>query len=327
MEYIAVNNRYDGMQYRRSGKSGLLLPVVSLGLWQNFGEENNFDTCRSILLKAFDHGITYFDLANNYGPPAGSAEHTFGRVMNAELRGHRDELVIATKAGYPMWEGPYGDWGSRKYLIASCDQSLRRMGLEYVDIFYSHRYDPNTPLEETMSALDHLVRSGKALYAAISNYPAKQAAKAIKILRKLGTPCVAHQIKYSMLVQEMGDSLFELHEKKGIGCVSFSPLAQGLLTDRYLNGIPEGSRASRHGSLPSDFIDRNIEKVKILNEIAGRRGQSLAQMAIAWQLHDDRVTSVLVGASSTGQLEDNLGALRNTCFTSDELNEIKRVVD
>ncbi len=330
MEYIASESRYAAMQYRRCGKSGLLLPAISLGLWQNFGERNDFDNCRAMLLKAFDNGITYFDLANNYGPPPGSAERTFGRVIGAELRGHRDELVIASKAGYTMWEGPYGDWGSRKYLIASCDQSLRRTGLDYFDIFYSHRYDPGTPIEETMAALDQIVRSGKALYAAISNYPPKPAAKAIKILKKLGTPCVAHQIKYSMLVQETGDSLFALHAEKGVGCVSFSPLAQGMLTDRYLNGIPEGSRAAHRigpRTLSPDFVTEHIGRIKALNDIAAQRGQSLAQMAIAWQLCDERITSVLVGASSPAQLENNLGALGNTRFTDGELVRIDEILN
>lgn len=326
MKYIAVPERYNTMNYRRCGKGGVLLPAISLGLWQNFGDMNDFDTCRQIILKAFDEGITHFDLANNYGPPPGSAERTFGRVMAAELRGHRDEILVASKAGYTMWDGPYGDWGSRKYLVASCDQSLKRMGLEYVDIFYSHRYDPDTPLEETMEALDHIVRSGKALYAAISNYPRKQAGKAIKILRQLGTPCLAHQIRYSMLEQETGDSLFEFHLEKQIGCLSFSPLAQGVLTDRYLNGIPKGSRAARHGSLAGEYLAGNLDKARALNEIARERGQSLAQMAISWQLYDTRVTSVIIGASSVAQLENNLGALNNTVFHESELDRIESIV-
>lgn len=314
------------MLYRRCGKSGLQLPAISLGLWQNFGSVNDFDKGRQILLDAFDNGITYFDLANNYGPEPGSAETNFGKVMANEFKPYRDELIIASKAGYTMWDGPYGDWGSRKYLVASCDQSLKRMGLDYVDIFYSHRYDPNTPIEETMGALDYIVRSGRALYAAISNYPAEQAAKAIKILRELGTPCIAHQIKYSMIIHNIGDSLFRLHAKEGIGCVSFSPLAQGLLSDKYLNGIPEGSRASRNGSLDRDFVNENISRVHKLNKIAERRGQSLAQMAISWQLYDNRVTSVLTGASSKEQLENNLGALSNLTFTREELQEIDAII-
>ncbi len=326
MSYKPSQARYDKMLYRRCGKSGLQLPAISLGLWQNFGSVNDFDKGRQILLDAFDNGITYFDLANNYGPEPGSAETNFGKVMANEFKPYRDELIIASKAGYTMWDGPYGDWGSRKYLVASCDQSLKRMGLDYVDIFYSHRYDPNTPIEETMGALDYIVRSGRALYAAISNYPAEQAAKAIKILRELGTPCIAHQIKYSMIIHNIGDSLFRLHAKEGIGCVSFSPLAQGLLSDKYLNGIPEGSRASRNGSLDRDFVNENISRVHKLNKIAERRGQSLAQMAISWQLYDNRVTSVLTGASSKEQLENNLGALSNLTFTREELQEIDAII-
>ena len=326
MSYKASEGRYDAMDYRRSGGSGLLLPAISLGLWQNFGDVDDFEERRKILMEAFDKGITYFDLANNYGPSPGSAEKNFGKVMANEFKPYRDELIIASKAGYTMWDGPYGDWGSRKYLVASCDQSLKRMGLDYVDIFYSHRYDPNTPIEETMGALDYIVRSGRALYAAISNYPAPQAAKAIRILNDLGTPCVAHQIKYSMIVHEMGDSLFKLHKKEGVGCVSFSPLAQGLLSDKYLNGIPEGSRASRNDSLEKDFVQNNVSKVYQLNRIAEKRGQTLAQMAISWQLYDDRVTSVLVGVSSQKQLEDNLGALSNCTFSAEELKEINEII-
>ena len=326
MQYTANNSRYDGMKYKRSGESGLLLPSISLGLWQNFGEVDDFSLGRNIIVEAFDHGITYIDLANNYGPPPGSAERNFGRVINNELKAHRDELIIATKAGYEMWDGPYGNWGSKKSLVASCDQSLKRMGIEYVDIFYSHRYDRETPLEETMGALNHIVRSGKALYAAISNYPATVAGEAIDILKKLGTPCVAHQIKYSMLVHEMGDSLFNLHKDKGVGCVSFSALAQGLLSDKYLNGIPDGSRAARSGTLTEEFINNNLSKVSLLNEIAVRRGQTLPQMAISWQLHDSRVTSVLVGVSNIAQLHDNLAALNNTLFDQSELDEIEKAV-
>jgi L-glyceraldehyde 3-phosphate reductase len=318
--------RYQEMKYRRCGRSGVKMPALSLGLWQNFGDENSSSEARDIILKAFDKGITYFDLANNYGTPPGSAERNFGKIFHKDLEAHRDEMLIASKAGYIMWDGPYGNWGSRKSLIASCDQSLQRMKLDYVDIFYSHRYDPETPLEETMGALDSIVRSGKALYASISNYPAEVAGKAIEILRGLGTPCIAHQIRYSMLVREMGESLFALHKKEGVGCVSFSPLAQGLLSDKYLNGIPEGSRASREGTLKYDFINQNIHKVAKLNEIAKRRGQTLAQMAIAWELFDDRVTTVLAGASSVKQLCDNVESLKNLSFSTEELAEINAVL-
>lgn len=314
------------MQYRRAGRSGVDLPAVSFGLWQNFGDAASMDTIRDILFHAFDSGINYFDLANNYGPTPGSAETNFGRVMAQDLRPYRDELIIASKAGYTMWDGPYGDWGSRKYLVSSCDQSLKRMGLEYVDIFYSHRYDPRTPIEETMGALDYIVRSGRALYAGISNYPAEHAAKAIAILRDLGTPCLVHQIKYSMIEHEMGDSLFGLHREEGIGCVAFSPLAQGLLSDKYLNGIPGDSRAARNDSLTPDYVKDNLEKVKALGKIAVRRGQTLAQMAIAWQLYDDRITTVLVGASSVAQLKDNIAAQKHTHFTEEELREINKII-
>lgn len=326
MEYVADKGRYDLMKYNRSGKSGLKLPALSLGLWQNFGDVDNFENGRQILLRALDNGVTYIDLANNYGPPPGSAESNFGKVFRSDLSSYRDEMIISSKAGYPMWEGPYGDWASRKYLVASCDQSLKRTGLEYFDIFYSHRYDPNTPLEETMQALDYIVRSGRALYAALSNYPSDKFKRAVEILRSLGTPCVAHQIKYSMLVREVGDSLFAIQKAEGVGCVSFSPLAQGLLSDKYLNGIPDGSRASKLGSLQLSFIEQNIERVKALNEIAMRRNQTLAQMAISWQLYDERVTSVLVGVSSTKQLDDNLMALNNCEFSAGELADITRIL-
>ncbi len=314
------------MEYRRCGKSGLLLPAISLGLWQNFGAGESFGRSRSILHEAFDSGITYFDLANNYGPPPGSAEEIFGRIFAENFKPYRDEIIVATKAGYTMWDGPYGDWASRKYLVASCDQSLRRLGLDYVDIFYSHRYDPATPLEETMGALDYIVRSGRALYAALSNYPADQFAKAVAILKKLGTPCLAHQIKYSMLVTETGDSLFGVHAKNGVGCVSFSPLAQGQLSDKYLNGIPGGSRGARDFSLTREEVEVNLPKVRLLNEIARMRGQSLAQMAVAWQLYDERVTSVLIGVSSQAQLRDNLGALGNRTFSEQELTAIGEIL-
>ncbi len=324
--YTTSPQRYATMKFRRSGRSGLLLPAISLGLWQNFGDVDDFARSREIITAAFDSGITYIDLANNYGPPPGSAESNFGKIINGDLKAYRDELVVASKAGYVMWDGPYGNWGSRKSLVASCDQSLRRMGLDYVDIFYSHRYDPDTPLEETMGALDYIVRSGRALYAALSNYPPEAAAKAIDILAALGTPCIAHQIRYSMLVRGIGESLFELHRDKGVGCVSFSPLAQGLLSDKYLNGIPEGSRASRDGTLKGDFIADNIERVHRLNSVALRRGQTLAQMAVSWQLYDDRVTTVLAGVSSTAQLRDNVAALDNCNFTRDELAEISDIL-
>jgi L-glyceraldehyde 3-phosphate reductase len=315
------------MTYRRCGRSGLLLPAISLGLWQNFGDGSDFDNARKMMLLAFERGITCFDLANNYGPSPGSAEKNFGRVMASDLAAHRDEMVITTKAGYTMWDGPYGDCGSRKYLIASCDQSLRRMGLDYVDIFYSHRHDPLTPLEETMGALDRIVRSGRALYAGLSNYPPEKFVEAVRILRSLGTPCLVDQIRYSMLVQERGDALFGLHDEHGVGCVSFSPLAQGVLTNRYLNGIPKDSRASRGGSLQAGLVRENLPKVRALNEIAAARGQSLAEMAIAWQLTDERVTSVIVGVSSPTQLEDNLRALENTAFSAQELEMIAKVVN
>lgn len=326
MGYTASDTRYDSMQYRRAGRSGVDLPAISFGLWQNFGDDASQKTIEEILFKAFDNGINYFDLANNYGPAPGSAETNFGKVLAKDFKPYRDELIIASKAGYTMWDGPYGDWGSRKYLVSSCDQSLRRMGLEYVDIFYSHRYDPRTPIEETMGALDYIVRSGRALYAGISNYPAEHAAKAIDILDKLGTPCLVHQIKYSMIEHEMGDSLFDLHRKEGVGCVAFSPLAQGLLSDKYLDGIPEGSRAAKDDSLTRHYVKDNLEKVKKLNMIAVRRGQTLAQMAIAWQLYDDRITSVLVGASSVTQLMENISAQKNTRFAQEEIAEINSII-
>jgi L-glyceraldehyde 3-phosphate reductase len=326
MSYQPADDRYDTMQYRRVGRSGLLLPAISLGLWQNFGGDRPLETQRAIVRRAFDLGITHFDLANNYGPPYGSAEENFGRILATDLRGHRDELVISTKAGYDMWPGPYGDHGSRKYLIASLDQSLSRMGLPYVDIFYSHRADPDTPLEETMGALDTAVRQGKALYAGISSYSPERTRQAAEILRGLGTPLLIHQPSYSMLnrwIEE--DGLLEVLEEEGVGCIVFSPLAQGLLTDRYLDGIPEGSRASRPGTMDQDQLNEaTLDKVRALNDLAGRRGQSLAQMAIAWTLRDPRVTSALVGASSVAQLEANVAALDNLEFSDDELAEIDR---
>jgi L-glyceraldehyde 3-phosphate reductase len=317
--------RYDTLRYRRVGRSGLLLPAVSLGLWQNFGGDRPLDTQREIVRRAFDRGVTHFDLANNYGPPYGSAEENFGRILATDLRGHRDELVISTKAGYDMWPGPYGNWGSRKYLLASLDQSLGRMGLDYVDIFYSHRADPDTPLEETLGALDAAVRQGKALYAGVSSYSAERTREAAAILRQLDTPLLIHQPSYSLLNRWIEGGLLDVLGEEGIGCIVFSPLAQGLLTDRYLDGVPAGSRASREGSLTSDMLtDETLAKVRALRGVAQRRGQSLAQMALAWTLRDPRVTSTLIGASSVAQLEDNLGALDRLDFDEDELAEIDR---
>ncbi len=327
MEYLAQSTRYQQMQYRRCGKSGIRLPEISLGLWHNFGYVDRFDIARQIVLKAFDRGITHFDLANNYGPPPGSAEENFGRMMNDDLRPYRDEMIISTKAGYLMWPGPYGEWGSKKYLVSSLDQSLKRMKLDYVDIFYSHRPDPETPLEETMAALDLVVRQGKALYAGISNYPAELTQKASFILQELGTPCLIHQPSYSMFNRWVEDGLLDVVEQEGIGCIPFSPLAQGLLTDRYLNDIPVDSRAAKpHGFLTEDRVVLMLPQIKKLNEIAVRRGQSLSQMAIAWLLKDKRVTSVLIGASSVQQLENNLGALAKKDFDKTELQEIEEVL-
>src|SRR5712691_7298485 len=317
--------RYSKMQYRRSGRSGLKLPAVSLGLWQNFGDNAPFDRQRATVLRAFELGITHFDLANNYGPPYGSAEENFGRLMTKDLAGHRHELVISSKAGYDMWAGPYGDWGSRKYLLTSLDQSLKRMGLDYVDIFYSHRHDPETPLEETMGALDTAVRQGKALYVGISSYSAERTKEAAAILRKLGTPLLIHQPSYSMLNRWIEPDLVAVLRKEGIGCIVFSPLAQGMLTDKYLGGIPEGSRASRNESFSPELLnEQTLAKIRALNEIAARRGQSLAQTALAWVLRDPRVTSALVGASSVEQLETNVAALDRLDFADDDLDEIDR---
>jgi L-glyceraldehyde 3-phosphate reductase len=325
MTYLPAPGRYDAMPYRRVGRSGLKLPAVSLGLWQNFGSERPLEAQRAIIRRAFDLGITHFDLANNYGPPYGSAEENFGRILAGDLRGHRDELVVSTKAGWDMWPGPYGEWGSRKYLLASLDQSLARMGLPYVDVFYSHRFDPDTPLEETLGALDAAVRQGKALYVGISSYSAERTGEAVRIMRELGTPLLIHQPSYSLLNRWIEDGLLEVLGAEGVGCIVFSPLAQGVLTDRYLHGVPEGSRASRPGSLSADMLsEENLAKVRALNEIAARRGQALAQMAIAWTLRDPRVTSALVGASSVAQLEGNLGALDNLAFDDEELAEIDR---
>jgi len=326
MTYIADEKRYDTMQYNRSGKWGLKLPAVSLGLWHNFGDVDSIENSRQMLHRAFDLGITHFDLANNYGPPPGSAEENFGKIMKQDFAAHRDELIISTKAGYLMWPGPYGEWGSRKYLLSSLDQSLKRMGLEYVDIFYSHRPDPDTQLEETMMALDQAVRSGKALYAAISNYPADMTREAARILKELGTPCLIHQPKYSMFVRWVEDGLLDVLEEEGIGCIPFSPLAQGLLTDRYLNGIPEGSRATREVFLKKEDVDSAHSKIVKLNEIAQQRGQSLAQMALAWVLRDKRITSVLIGASSVQQIDNNVESLKNLKFTTEELAMIETIL-
>jgi L-glyceraldehyde 3-phosphate reductase len=325
VSYVAAFDRYQAMQYRRTGRSGLILPAISLGLWQNFGGERPFETSRAVVLKAFDLGITHFDLANNYGPPYGSAEETFGNLLRKDLRPYRDELVISTKAGYDMWSGPYGEWGSRKYLLASLDQSLGRMGLDYVDIFYSHRFDPETPLEETMSALVTAVQQGKALYVGISSYSAERTREAAALLRKTGVPLLIHQPSYSMLNRWIEGGLLETLEELGVGCIVFSPLAQGLLTDRYLGGVPDDSRAANPGSLDRTMLSKeNLAKVRALDEIAQRRGQSLAQMAIAWVLRDSRVTSALIGASSLSQLEVNVAALSNLAFSSEELTEIDR---
>jgi len=326
--YIANEQRYDTMKYRRSGRSGIRLPLISLGLWHNFGGVDTFENSRAMVRRAFDLGITHFDLANNYGPPPGSAESNFGEILRLDLKPYRDELIISSKAGYGMWPGPYGDWGSRKYLLASLDQSLKRMGLEYVDIFYSHRPDPETPVEETMGALDHAVRSGKALYAGISNYSAAQTTAAAKILRELGTPCLIHQPKYSMFDRWVEDGLLDVLGEQGIGGIAFCPLAQGLLTDRYLQGIPPGSRASKpHGFLKKNEIDEHrLVQVRALGAIANERGQSLAQMALAWVLRDERMTSALIGASRVEQIEQNVAALANLAFSAKELGSIDAIL-
>ncbi len=326
--YTALTSRYGEMKYNRCGKSGILLPALSLGLWHNFGDVDDPGTYRRTLRSAFDAGITHFDLANNYGPPPGAAETNFGRILRTDFAGLRDELIISTKAGYTMWPGPYGDYGSRKYMLASLDKSLRRMGVEYVDIFYSHRPDPNTPIEETMGALDSAVRSGKALYVGLSNYSASQTLEALAVLKRLGTPCLIHQPKYSMFVRDPEQGLLDVLGSEGIGCIPFSPLAQGLLTAKYLRGIPENSRAAKsHGFLQvSEVTKEKVEKIKALNEVAQRRGQSLARMALAWLLKDSRVTTVLIGASSPEQLADNLGCLKNLSFAPSELDEIERIL-
>jgi L-glyceraldehyde 3-phosphate reductase len=323
--HLPVENRYDSMTYRRCGRSGLLLPALSLGLWQNFGDDRSLDAQRAILRRAFDLGITHFDLANNYGPPYGSAESNFGRILHSDFRDHRDELVISTKAGWDMWPGPYGDLGSRKYLLASLDQSLRRMGLDYVDIFYHHHFDPGTPLEESLGALHSAVQQGKALYIGISSYSGQRTQEAVAILSRLGTPLLIHQPSYSMLNRWIEGDLLDVLGTEGVGCIAFSALAQGLLTDRYLNGVPEGSRASRDGSLSHGMLnDENLARVRALHDIAQRRGQLLAQMAIAWVLREARVASVLIGASSVTQLEQNVAALDHLGFSADELAEIDR---
>jgi L-glyceraldehyde 3-phosphate reductase len=325
MTYVAADDRYSKIPYRRCGRSGIQLPEVSLGLWQNFGDGKPIEDQRAILRRAFDLGVTHFDLANNYGPPYGSAEINFGRVMREDLRPYRDELIISTKAGYDMWPGPYGDHGSRKYLLASLDQSLKRMGLEYVDIFYSHRFDPDTPLEETMGALDTAVRSGRALYAGISSYSAERTQEAASLLRQMGTPLLIHQPSYSMLNRWIEGGLLDVLGSEGIGCIAFSPLAQGVLTGKYLDGRPAGSRATLNGSLSTDQIsEQTLAHVRALADVAAARGQSLAQLALAWALRDQRVTSVLIGASSVTQLEENLAAAGHTDFTAEELGAIDR---
>jgi len=328
MSYLPSAERYNKMQYRRCGKSGIKLPAISLGLWHNFGHVDVMENYRKILHLAFDSGITHFDLANNYGPPPGSAETNFGKILKEDFGGYRDEMIISSKAGYTMWDGPYGDWGSKKYLVSSLDQSLKRMELDYVDIFYHHRPDPETPLEETMSALDLIVRQGKALYAGISNYPAEEAEKAIAILKRLGTPCLIHQPKYSMFVRDAEAGLLDVLEKDGVGCIPFSPLAQGLLTNKYLHGIPEDSRAAKSTGFlqTSQVTDEVLGKIKSLNSLAEQRSQTLAQMALAWLLKDARVTSVLIGASKPEQLADSLKALDNIDFSAEELAKIEDIL-
>ncbi len=329
MTYVPAENRYDRMVYRRCGTSGVRLPAVSLGLWHNFGHDTPHETKRAICRTAFDHGITHFDLANNYGPPPGSAEHAFGSILTEDFAGYRDELIISSKAGYDMWPGPYGEWGSRKYLVASCDQSLKRMGLDYVDIFYSHRFDPDTPLEETMGALDYIVRSGRALYAGISSYNSERTREAVAILKDLGTPCLIHQPSYNMLNRWVErDGLKETLTELGVGSIAFTPLAQGMLTKKYLGGIPEGSRASQDKSLfPSMLTERAIENIRKLNEIADARGQTLAQMAIAWVLRDGGITTALIGASKPSQVVDCAGAVENLEFSAEELALIDQYAD
>lgn len=330
MSYNPSPNRYEQMEYRRCGNSGLKLPAISLGLWHNFGKIDNFENCRNILHSAFDNGITHFDLANNYGPPPGAAEDIFGNIFREDFKPFRDELIISSKAGWKMWEGPYGDWGSKKYLVASLDQSLQRTGLDYVDIFYHHRPDPETALEETMSALDLIVRQGKALYIGISSYQPQEAAKAFDILRQLGTPCIIHQPRYSMLDRWVENGLLDLLEKEKVGCITFSSLAQGILTNKYLNGIPTGSRAGRHlenGAITeSQVTEEVIEKVKQLNKLATERNQTMAQMAIAWVLKDERITSVILGASKPQQVMDAIESIKNYHFTKEELDKIEFIL-
>ena len=330
MAFLPSPQRYDAMEYRRCGKSGIKLPALSLGLWHNFGGIDQFENARNMITLAFDKGITHFDLANNYGPPAGSAEETFGRVLKKDLLPYRDEMIVTTKAGYYMWQGPYGEWGSKKYLVSSLDQSLKRMGLDYVDIFYHHRPDPETPLEETMAALDLIVRQGKALYVGISNYNAAETERAVKMLRKMGTPCLVHQPKYSMFERWVEDGLLDVLEQNGAGCVAFSPLAQGLLSDKYLKGIPSDSRAASgrgNGALESGRItEEKLNQVLQLNEIAQQRGQNLAQMALAWILKDPRITSVILGVSKPEQLTDSLKCLENKEFSAEELHKINQIL-
>ncbi|MCA9836938.1 MAG: L-glyceraldehyde 3-phosphate reductase [Trueperaceae bacterium] len=323
--YQAASNRYDTMSYRRCGRSGLKLPLLSLGLWHNFGGKDIYENSRAIILRAFDLGITHFDLANNYGPPPGSAEENFGKMLSQDLKPYRDELIISSKAGYGMWPGPYGEWGSRKYLLSSLDQSLKRMGLDYVDIFYSHRFDPDTPLEETMGALATAVEQGKALYVGISSYSAKKTKEAADMLRAMGIPLLIHQPSYSMLNRWIEEDLLDTLEAEGVGCIPFSPLAQGLLTNKYLKGVPEDSRAKKAGSFQEGFLtEENLAHIRSLNEIAAKRGQSLAQMALAWALRDERITTALIGASSVKQLEENVAALAKLEFSAEELAEIDR---
>jgi L-glyceraldehyde 3-phosphate reductase len=327
MPYTAAENRYQSIRYNRCGRSGVRLPAISMGLWHNFGGVDVFENCRAIVRRSFDLGITHFDLANNYGPPPGSAEETFGQILKKDFLPYRDEMFISSKAGYYMWPGPYGEWGSRKYLVSSLDQSLKRMGLEYVDLFYHHRPDPDTPIEETMQALDYIVRSGRALYVGISNYQAEPARRAIQILRELGTPCLIHQPYYNMFGRWIEDGLTTVLQEEGVGCIPFSPLAQGMLTNRYLGGIPADSRASKGGFLkPKDVTEEKIEKVRKLNEIAEARGQTMAQLALAWVLRLPQVTSALIGASKTAQVEDAVGALNNLEFSAAELASIDAIL-
>jgi L-glyceraldehyde 3-phosphate reductase len=328
MDYKPADNRYERMQYRRCGNSGVMLPALSFGLWHNFGDVNDFENSRNIIRTAFDNGITHFDLANNYGPPPGSAETNLGKILQQDFKGYRDEMIISSKAGYTMWDGPYGDWGSKKYLVASLDQSLKRMQLDYVDIFYHHRPDPNTPLEETMTTLDLIVRQGKALYVGISNYRPAEAAKAIAMLKQLGTPCLIHQPRYSMFERWVEDGLLDLLEREGVGCIPFSPLAQGLLTDKYLNGIPADSRVATSGVFLSEknITPEKIEQVRQLNSIAQQRGQKLVHMALAWILKDKRITTVLIGASKPSQVTDSIQCLNNTSFNNHEIAAIDKIL-